>query len=134
MCFCCCETTAIGLDEFHQLLCLLCPDFPYTLVQNAARIDLRMKLGVSQVVIVIIRLFVCDSATLIPSLIFFAEWEKDPEFVKFGEFTQKLSLLFFYSGNLCVYFVLFGLIVLCTISLFLLITSLQCVQCGLQNS
>lgn len=32
---------AIGLDEFHQLLCLLCPDFPFTLVQNAARIDLH---------------------------------------------------------------------------------------------
>ncbi len=33
----------IGLDEFHQLLCLLCPDFPFTLVQNAARIDLHWQ-------------------------------------------------------------------------------------------
>eukprot|EP00455_Lapot_gusevi_P028779 TRINITY_DN3083_c0_g2_i1.p1 TRINITY_DN3083_c0_g2~~TRINITY_DN3083_c0_g2_i1.p1 ORF type:complete len:187 (+),score=22.80 TRINITY_DN3083_c0_g2_i1:66-563(+) len=57
--------TAIALDDYHQLLCLLCPDFPYTLVQNAARIDLN--------------------------------WDKDPVYVKYGEFSRKLAILFFFS-------------------------------------
>jgi hypothetical protein len=40
----------IGLDEFHQLLCLLCPDFPFSLVQNTARIDLNWTADPEQVV------------------------------------------------------------------------------------
>ncbi len=31
---------AIGPESFHQLLCLLCADFPFSLVRNASRITL----------------------------------------------------------------------------------------------